>query len=104
VQESEQYLDKTRGKHLEGFDASLQRIEEALYEKLDRDDLEFKWDELVTNLEAIHDDVIEVKDGLEDVMDRADLEYELFQMTSKLEEIHDEMKELRVVCKLSGPC
>jgi hypothetical protein len=95
VQEREQYMDKTREEHLEQINQCLDRIELDLMAKPDSEDLEFKWEESVANLEAIHDDVIEVKDNLEDVMDSADLEYKFFQMTSKLEEIHDEMKELK---------
>jgi len=95
VQESEQYMEKTREKHLEQINQCLDRIELDLIRKPDSDDLEFKWEELVAKLEQIHDEVTEIKDGMEGVMDRFELEYELYQMTSKLEEIHDEMKELK---------
>src|SRR5215210_7391700 len=88
-------MEKTREKHLEQINQCLDRIERDLMDKPDSEDLEFKWEELVADLGAIHDEVIEVKDNLACVMDSAELEYELFQIRTKLEEIHDEMRELK---------
>jgi uncharacterized protein with von Willebrand factor type A (vWA) domain len=62
---------KMHEQHLEEFEAYLQRIEDALYEKLDRDDFEYQLremvDELSSKLEEIHDDVREVHGVVEDV-------------------------------------
>jgi archaellum component FlaC len=67
---------KVNERYLEEFDASLQRIEEALYEKLDRDELEYQLSEIVlgitSKLEEIHDDVRELYGEVEDV--RIDME------------------------------
>ena len=67
---------KINERYLEEFDASLQRIEDALYEKLDRDDLEYQLSEVVveiiSKLEEIHDDVREVHGELEDVKFKLD--------------------------------
>src|SRR5215218_5253411 len=95
VQESEQYMEKTREKHLEEISQCLDRIERDLIRKPESDDLDFKWEELEWKLEEIHEEVTELKDGMEGVMDRVELEYELYQITSKVEEIHDEMRELK---------
>ena len=88
-------MEKTREKHLEQISQCLDRIELDLMDKLDSEDLEFKWDELVCMLENISSEVSEVKDNLEGVMDRFELENELFQITSKVEEIRDEMRDLK---------
>jgi len=62
---------KVNERYLEEFDASLQRIEDALYEKLDRDELEYQLSEIVleitSKLEEIHDDLRELYGEVEDV-------------------------------------
>ena len=69
---------KVNERYLEEFDASLQRIEDALYEKLDRDELEYQLSEIVveitSKLEEIHDDLRELYGEVEDVrIDMKDL-------------------------------
>jgi hypothetical protein len=62
---------KVNEQHLEEFEASLRRIEDALQDKPDHDDLEYQLremvDELSSKLEEIHDDVRELHGVVEDV-------------------------------------
>jgi len=59
-------------RHPEHINQCLHRIELNLMDKLDSEDLEFKWDELVAKLEQIHDEVIELKDEVSDVKSQVD--------------------------------
>src|SRR5215211_535629 len=72
VQESEQYMEKTREKHLEQINQCLDRIELDLIRKSDSEDLEFKWEELVAKLEQIHDEMRELKDEVADIKNQVD--------------------------------
>jgi len=59
-------------RHPEHINQCLHQIELNLMDKLDSEDLEFKWDELVAKLEQIHDEVIELKDEVSDVKSQVD--------------------------------
>jgi hypothetical protein len=53
-------------RHLDRIEERLQAIEDALWEKPDRVDLEHLRNEVIPKLEEIHDDVRELKDEPED--------------------------------------
>ena len=55
-------------RHLDHIEERLQALEDALWEKPDRVDLEHLQNEVVSKLEEIHDDVRERKDGPEDAL------------------------------------
>jgi uncharacterized coiled-coil DUF342 family protein len=73
----------------------LDRIESEMMAKADSEDLEFKWAELVSTLDAVHEEVRVLKDDLKAVHGHIDLEHAFYEMTYKLEMIQDEVKELK---------
>jgi septation ring formation regulator EzrA len=81
VQESEAYMHNRHERHLDQIEGQLLEVKEALWDKPDRDDLEYQHNEVVSNLEEIHDDVRETKDEQED-------------MRSQLEDVRSQVEVL----------
>jgi hypothetical protein len=66
VRESEAYMHNRHERYLDQIEERLKGIEDALWEKPDRYDLEHVQNEVLSKLVEIHDDVRELKDEPED--------------------------------------
>ena len=60
-------MHNTHEQHLDQIEGEVLELKEALWDKPDRDDLEYQHNEVVSKLEEIHDDVRELKDEQEDM-------------------------------------
>ena len=88
-------LMKINERPLGRIEEHLRRIEDALQQKANLEDVEFASDELTFKLEEIHSDVIEIKDGLEVVNDCVDIEGKYNPLAFRLDEIQSELQELK---------
>ena|SRR5215203_6047580 len=80
----------THEQHLNQIEGEVLELKETLWEKPDREDLEYGLrdivSELVSKLQAI-------EDALWEKPDRVDLEHLQNEVVSKLEEMHDDVRE-----------
>jgi chromosome segregation ATPase len=90
VQESEAYMHNTHERYLDQIEGQLLEIKEALWDKPDRDDLEYQHNEVVSKLEELHEDVRETKDELQELKDeQEDMRSQLEDMRSQVEVLAD---------------